>query len=322
VIANYPSLDDMYEAPEGLWRFGEWVNGGAWSTCEARMIMAYYSLGKYEDARRSLRKLFSYAHRFRMDNPLTDFGNNVYQPKEPVNITYDAYGPAAAFIRGLFEYRYRADGLTLTPQIPPGITRLEQIDPIRFGDKKLYVATVGSGRITSVTVNGQPWKSFDDRSIFLPYDQAPEVARVVIALGGSPLQNVSFEPGTSSPETAAEAETGNFPPAVAALDARTARLRAFHDRLIAAGFGAGYEAAHAQLALDAVHTLHERRRLLAAGKLQRLEQSTSQAAADTSYENAATKLMDGLETVIKSYGKSADPHRQKIFELYLAGEQK
>ncbi len=322
VIANYPSLDDMYEAPEGLWRFGEWVNGGAWSTCEARMIMAYYSLGKYEDARRSLRKLFSYAHRFRMDNPLTDFGNNVYQPKEPVNITYDAYGPAAAFIRGLFEYRYRADGVTLTPQIPPGITRLEQIDPIRFGDKKLYVATVGSGRITSLTVNGQPWKSFDDRSIFLPYDQAPEVARVVIALGGSPLQNVSFEPGTSSPETAAEAETGNFPPAVAALDARTARLRAFHDRLIAAGFGAGYEAAHAQLALDAVHTLHERRRLLAAGKLQRLEQSTSQAAADTSYENAATKLMDGLETVIKSYGKSADPHRQKIFELYLAGEQK
>lgn len=155
VIANYPSLDDMYEAPQGLWRFGEWVNGGEWSTCEARVIMAYYILGKYEDARRSLKKLFSYAHRFRMDNPFTDFGNNVYQPKEPVNITIDAFGPAAAFVRGLFEYQYRADGLTLTPHIPPGISQLEQLDPIRFGKKKLYVATSGQGQVTSVTVNGR-----------------------------------------------------------------------------------------------------------------------------------------------------------------------
>jgi len=323
VIANYPSLDDMYEAPKGLWRFGEWVNGGVWSTCEARMIMAYYRLGKYEDARRSLRKLFSYAQRFRMDNPFTDFGNNVYQPKEPINITYDAFGPAAAFIRGLFEYQYRAEGVTLTPQIPPGITRLEQLDPIRFGDKKLYVATAGRGRITSVTVNGQPWKSFDDRSIFLAYDRVPEVARVVIALGGSALQkSAPVGPGNSSQESAAAEETGHVSPALAALDARAAKLRAFHDQLIAAGLGAGYEVAHAQLALDAVRALHERRRLLAAGKLHRLPEPTSEAAADTSYEDAAIKLMDGFETVIKTYGKSTDPHRQKIFELFLASGQK
>lgn len=323
VIANYPSLDDMYEAPQGLWRFGEWVNGGAWSTCEARMIMAYYRLGRYEDARRSVKKLFTFARRFQMDNPLTDFGNNVYQPKEPMNVTYDAFGPAAAFIRGLFEYQYRADGVTLTPQIPPGITRLEQLDPIRFGDKKLYVATVGRGRITSVTVNGQPWKSFNDRSIFLPYDRVPEVARVVIALGGSALYKpASFEPGNSSQESAAEVGTGQVSPAVAGLDARAAKWRAFHDRLIAEGLGAGYEAAHVQLALDALRTLHERRRLLAAGKLQRLPKPPSEAAADASYENAAAKLMDGFETVIKTYGKSADPRRQKIFELYQASGQK
>ena len=39
IIPNYPSLDDMYEEPKGLWRFGHWVNGGHWSTCEGRMIM-------------------------------------------------------------------------------------------------------------------------------------------------------------------------------------------------------------------------------------------------------------------------------------------
>ena len=83
----------MYEKPEGLWRFGEWVNGGDWSTCEARMILAYFRLGKYEDARRSMQQLLTFARRFRMDNPLTDFGNDVYQPKQPINITYDAFGP-------------------------------------------------------------------------------------------------------------------------------------------------------------------------------------------------------------------------------------
>jgi hypothetical protein len=62
--------------------------------------------------------------------------------------------------------------------------------------------------------------------------------------------------------------------------------------------------------------------LLAAGKLQRLPEPTSEAAADTAYEDAATKLMDGLETVMKTYGKSADPRRRKIVELYLASGQK
>jgi len=37
ILPNYPGLDDMYEKPEGLWKFGHWVNGGHWSTCEARM---------------------------------------------------------------------------------------------------------------------------------------------------------------------------------------------------------------------------------------------------------------------------------------------
>jgi hypothetical protein len=258
-----------------------------------------------------------------MDNPFTDFGNNVYQPKEPINITYDAFGPAAAFIRGLFDYQYRADGVTLTPQIPPGITQMEQLDPIRFGDKKLYLATVGQGQITSVAVNGEPWRSFDGQSIFLPYDRMPEVARIVIALGSGTLPKAaSLAPGNSAQERPVETGPADISPALAALDARAAKLRSFHDRLVAAGLGAGYEAAHTQLALETVCALHQRRSSLAAGKLPRLSQPTSEAAANTSYVDAATKLMDGLDTVIKAYVKSADPRRQKIFDLYMACGQK
>jgi hypothetical protein len=255
ILPNYPSLDDMYEEPKGLWRFGHWVNGGHWSTCEARMIMAYYRLGKFEDARRSMRQLLGFARRFRMDNPLTEFGSEVYQPKLPINITYDAFGPPAALIRGLFEYLYRAEGLRLIPHIPPTIAELEQLDPIRFGTKRLYLATVGAGVVSDVRVNGQRWKSFDRTSVFLPYQQTPDRARIVILLGGAK------------------------PPRGRPLEAELEE---------------SYETAHRRLAEEASRVIEERRRLQAAGKLARLPDA-SQAAADQLYLETAKRLREGLK---------------------------
>jgi hypothetical protein len=196
IVTNCPGLDDMYTKPDNwLWKFGTWVNGGHWTTCEARMVMAYYRQGRYEDARRSMRQLMKFARDFRMDNPLVDFGGAVYQPREPVNLCYDSFGSPAAMVRGLFEYLYGAEGLTLVPHVPPGITRLEQHFPIRFGRKKLFLATAGSGPVTAVTVNGQPWTAFDAKSVTLPYDKTPDMAVVQIALGGA-------KPGAFAPRTA------------------------------------------------------------------------------------------------------------------------
>jgi hypothetical protein len=186
IITNYPRLDDMYvPGTDWLWGFGTWVNGGHWTTCEARMVMAYYRTGRYEDARRSMRQIMKFARAFRMDNPLVDFGNAVYQPREPINLCYDTFGGPAAMLRGLFEYLYRADGLTLLPHIPPGITRLEQDFPVRFGAKRLYLATTGTGPISAVLVNGQPWSRFDAKTVTLPYDQTPEQAVIQLVLGNA-----------------------------------------------------------------------------------------------------------------------------------------
>ncbi len=206
ILPNHPSYDDMYEPLHGIWAYGTWVNGGHWSTCEARMVMGYYRLGKHEDARRSMKQLLTFARKFRMDNPLTKCGSDVYQPREPINLCYDTFGPAAALVRGLFEYLYRADGLTLLPHIPPGITRLEQHFPIRFGAKGLYLATVGSGPVTSVLVNGKPWAKFDAKSVSLPYGETPDEAVIVIGLGGAKPE--PFVPRKAEPK---------FPP-VAPLD--------------------------------------------------------------------------------------------------------
>jgi hypothetical protein len=197
ILPNAPGLDDMYEKPEGLWRFGFWVNGGHWSTCEARMVLAYCRLGRYDDARRSILRMMEFARRFRLDNPLTEFGSEVYQPKEPINITIDAFGPMAALVRGLFEYIYGADSLTLHPHVPPGVTELHQKDPIRFGTKKLYLSTFGAGPVTSVMVNGSAWEAHDESSITLPYDEMPDVASIEIGLGGAAPGSAMLAPAPS-----------------------------------------------------------------------------------------------------------------------------
>ncbi len=286
IIPNYPSLDDMYEEPKGLWRFGHWVNGGHWSTCEGRMIMAYYRLGKYEDARRSMRQLLKFARAFRMDNPLTDFGNAVYQPKLAINITYDAFAPAAALVRGLFEYLYTAEGVKIVPHIPPGIRELQQLFPIRFGSKKLYLSVLGTGPITTVRVNGKPWTHFDSTSLFLPYAETAESARIVIARGGLKKDR---------PAPREDVETPPAPPnaALDALDAQALKAAKIYRKLVESGLGASYAAAHAHLVVDMVGALKQRFALISAGKLKPLDEP-AESTADKLYVETVERLAEGM----------------------------
>ena len=170
LITNYPSLDDTYEnwgsaQLGGLWEFGRWVNGGFWATMEARAIMAYYRLGKYDDVRRSNAQAAKFVPNYQMDAPLTDFGNAVWFKDRQTNLCYDALGIPAATIRGLFEYIYKADELVLIPHIPPGITEYEQKEPIRWGEKRIFISIK----------NPVQWRSFT-----LNYDEIPNRALVCI----------------------------------------------------------------------------------------------------------------------------------------------
>jgi hypothetical protein len=333
VLPNYPSYDDMYEKPEGLWAYGTWVNGGHWSTCEARMVLAYYRLGKFEDARRSVRQLLTFAERFRMDNPLTKCGSDVYQPDQPINLCYDALGPAAAFMRGLFEYLYHADGLTLVPHVPPMITELEQCDPVRFGNKQILLSTVGSGPITSVRINGRKWKQFTQATVFLPYSKTPDLAKVQIVLGGAPLKGgrassrAQITPANlenqgsrgRSPSQLGEGASSTSTDLVA-LEKRATRLRGFERRLAAAGFAASYEAAHARLAADCVAAARQRRELIKTGKIKPLPQAR-EAAADRCYVDTATKLCDGLEAVLQKYENAGDPRKRQVYKLWTSAAE-
>ena len=85
----------------------------------------------------------------------------------------------------------------------------------------------------------------------------------------------------------------------------------------AAGLGDSYEAAHARLAVTYHATTHQRLRLLAEGRLKPLP-GDSQCAADKSYFQTTARLCEGLEKVLNSYAKSADPHQQRVYAVWSA----
>jgi hypothetical protein len=306
VIPNYPSYDDMYEQPAGLWGFGTWVNGGHWSTCEGRMIMAYYRLGEYEDIRASIRQLMTFVRRWRMDNPLTKFGSDVYQPKEPVNLCYDTFAPAAAMIRGLFEYRYQADKLVIVPHIPPGITRLEQRFPVRFGSKRLLLSTTGAGPITRVLVNGRRWLHYDEHTVTLPYADTPEPATIEILLGGSRSAEPLPPPEPSRAAAASASAMG---------DPRLARLNRWLQAMEDADLGDTYEAAHGRLCVEFDGARRERKALLTSGEFMPLEDARH-AAAEQMYARTAERLYTGLEQTLASYAASESDVKREIHVLW------
>jgi hypothetical protein len=185
ICANYPGLDDMYvnwgtrEAP-GIWVAGHWVNGGAWLTCESRMIMAYYRLGEYDDIRRSVTKVLDALRNNIGCGVRTDWGRSRYK-MQAGHLDLDTFGVPGGGLRGLFEYIYGADSLTLHPHVPRAISSYRQKKPVRFGDKRIYLNVENKGnRIVNVTVNGNVWKNFDETSVVLTYDSLPAVANVEI----------------------------------------------------------------------------------------------------------------------------------------------
>lgn len=320
ILPNYPSYDDMYERPEGLWAYGTWVNGGHWSTCEARMMLGYYRLAKHEDARRSMRRLLTFAEKFRMDNPLTHRGSQVYQPNQPVNLCYDTFGPAAAFMRGLFEYRYDAAGLTLIPQLPAAMVWVEQLDPVRFGSKQVFISCAGRGNITAVRVNGKNWRTFTSNTVFLPYERTPKMARVEIRRGERPPTFAR----TRSAKAAAAGRSAKPPTTLPAELLRFSdaarRLTAFTQAAEAAGFGTSYPVTHARLTLRCLETAATRTRLQAEGKIQPLP-AESQAAADQLYVDTVDRLWRGLEDDMRRETAMPDSPQSRLQTIWARTER-
>ena len=153
-----PNHYDKNHKPTGIYSYGEWVNGGVWSTQDARAMMAYFRTGRQQLARASFeRMLHGFSADWKMDAPLTKFGADTWAHADTM-CTYDAFGHASAMVRGMFEYEYRADTLLLIPHQPDNITLIRQHFPIRWGPYGIFINATGvrSSGIATATINGTP----------------------------------------------------------------------------------------------------------------------------------------------------------------------
>ncbi len=212
LLTNAPGLDDTYwswgktsgPGMDGINEFGCWVNGGVWTTVEGRAILMYYRMGKFADVYRSATRAMKWAKDFRMDQPFTQRGentmNNWYDEGQwlhgdGVAVMADNFAIPAATIRGLFDYEYKSDRLILRPRIPGSITRYTQKEPVRFGDKKIWLSCRNGGpRIKEVRIDGKTIKTDSGDAVVLYYDKLPEEARVEIVTDGGwePLELTEY----------------------------------------------------------------------------------------------------------------------------------
>jgi hypothetical protein len=143
--------------------------------------------------------------------------------------------------------------------------------------------------------------------VSLSYDAVPEHAEVELLLGGA---SPRFD-RSGVVELVDSNLSTNVP---AALAERAVALRKLHERLSEAGLGDSYEDAHVLLALQAMQVTEARRTSLDQKKIDSLPEPSG-AAADRLYDQTATRLADGLESVIKTYASTNDPHKRRVFEL-------
>ncbi|MGC8989455.1 MAG: hypothetical protein ACP5MD_04980, partial [Verrucomicrobiia bacterium] len=199
-----------------------------------------------------------------------------------------------AFVRGLFEYLYRADGLTILPHVPPEIEEVEQRFPIRFGTKRICLATRGRGPVTGARLNGKAWPKHNKHGVFLPYSETPDEARVLILMGGaSPVPEQKMVQPAPEAERADPAIGDNNDLAVMRRECEQA-LRTLERE----GRGSSYEAAHARLAIRCVDVAQQRRILAGEGRVTKLTPA-SEDAAQKAYVETARSLWSGLRAVIE-----------------------
>jgi len=173
-------------ACSGIFTYGTWVNGGFWSTQEARAILAYFRTNRPDAAARSMETLLtSFISTWRMDAPLPNFGTTVWSDID-INLTIDAFGHGAAMIRGIFEYIFTSTTLTFVPHAPDNITALTQKFGVRWGAYRLFISTKGfrSSGINAVSINGAAASAphtFNATSMTLDYAALPTPSAAALA---------------------------------------------------------------------------------------------------------------------------------------------
>lgn len=339
LLTNAPGLDDTYgnwgsstgPGIDGFWTFGDWVNGGVWGTVEGRAILMYYRLGKFEDIRRSATRAMKWAKDFRMDAPWSQRGENTHNPWSDsgkyrvggVAVMIDNFAIPAATIRGLFDYDYRSDRLILRPRIPGTITQYTQLQPIRFGDKKLYLSCRNGGpNVKSVKVNGKTISHNSSDAVVLLFDEIPLEAKIeIITSGGWPNESsTTVYPLLPTLNAVEEIKALNYVELPESLKRPSAVLSSMK-KLLAREPGADYERAFVNAALKSCEDYQVRSKMDPGPGYYRLITPERREGIIKFYEQTALNMYNGFIKRMASYAEKGDMRQKHISTLFAEAQK-
>lgn len=328
LLTNSPGLDDTYRGwgktdLDGIFEFGCWVNGGVWGTVEGRAILMYSRLGKFADIYRSGIRNMKWSKDIRMDAPWTQRGentSNLWYDKgfwlhgEGVAIMVDNFAIPAATIRGLFDYEYRADRLILRPQVPGSITKYTQKEPVRFGEKSLYISCRNGGPIVkSVKVNGKKLKIATPDEIVLMYSELPEEAKIeIVTEGGWPFDAATTEYPVIPSLVTENAQKSDLPDTLKTQFTILTKL----DELLEKESVAGFDLAFVKAAIESFEAYRYRAGMeIGSGYFRPIDEQRKHAMV-RSFAKAAIGMYLGVENRMKNYADKGDVRQKRIAELF------
>ncbi len=334
LLTNAPGLDDTYvewgksSGPglRGFWTYGQWVNGGVWGTVEGRAILMYYRLGKFEDIRRSAIRAMKWAKDFRMDAPWSQRGENTSNPWSDtgkfrvggVAVMVDNFAIPAATIRGLFDFDYRADRLILRPRVPGSITQYSQKQPIRFGEKKLYISCLNGGpNIKNVIINGKVIKSSSLNEVILMYSALPtEVKIEIITEGGWKMESSTIDypefPALISVKDVKVSDTAVMPDSLK----KPLSVLSAMEKLLEKETGADYERAFVSTAIKSFKDYQSRLTMNPGQGYYRPITSERIDGINKFYEQIALSMYHGFANKMVDYSQKGDAQQKHIAALF------
>ncbi len=334
LLTNAPGLDDTYwswgnttdKGRGGFNEFGCWVNGGAWGTVEGRAILMYYRLGKFEDIRRSATRAMKWAKDFRMDAPWSQCGENTRNPWSDtgdhqvggVAVMIDNFAIPAATIRGLFDYEYKSDRLILRPRIPGTITQYIQKQPVRFGDKKLFISCNNGGpKVKSVKVNGKIMNITTAEGVVLIYSELPANANIEITTeGGWPMETSSIDypaiPALIPEKGALALVPADLPESLKKPVSILAKMK----KLLKKEPDSKYDIAFMDVAIKACEDYRVRVTMDPGPGYYRPITKERKESIDRFYEETALMMYNGFTKRMESYSKKGNKQQKHIAELF------
>ena len=255
------------------------------------------------------------------DNSWFDEGKWLYG--SGVAVMIDNFAIPAATVRGLFDYEYRSDRLILRPRVPGCITQYTQKQPVRFGEKRLYLSCRNGGaKITSATVNGKAMKVTSPDGLALVYEELPAEATIEITTaGGWPK-----EPSTTAyPVLPALVPTNNQKAAATAELPESLKrpLAVFSamNKLLAGEPAADYERAFVAAAVESCEVYRMRVAMDPGPGYYRSITPQRKAAINKFYEETALRMYSGFAKRMANCAEKGDARQKRLAALFAESQK-